>query len=1109
MIKHFFFLLIFFLGLSACKKTNESGIDNEEYTGDAVFQLLESSQTGISFNNTLDEGPNTNILMYEYFYNGGGVTAADFNSDGLTDLYFTANMAENKLYLNKGQLKFEDITTKSNTTGRPGPWKTGVNAADVNADGKMDIYLSYSGALPPEKRANQLFINQGNDANGIPVFEEKAAEYGLAATAFSNQGYFLDYDKDGDLDMLMLNHNPKNLPLLNETGTAELFKKDNADIGLRLYKNTNNKFVDITTQSGINGSELSYGLGLGIADFNKDGWPDFYVSNDYAVPDYIYYNNKGLGFTNKVAEVMGHTSQFSMGNDVADINNDGLYDVFTLDMLPEDNKRQKLLLTPDNRAKFDLNVKSGFYHQYMRNMLHLNNGNDTFSEVGQQFNVSNTDWSWSALLADYDNDGFKDLFISNGYLRDYTNLDFIKYMDSYVQQKGRLLREDVVELIKRMPASNVVNYVFKNINGEGFQKANKAWGINLPSNSNGSIYADLDNDGDLELVVNNINQTAFIYENKTDVKKNHFLKIKLNGEGHNTQGYGAEVKVYHQGKMQSVYQNPARGYLSSVAQDLHFGLGAATYADSIVIVWNSGKVQKLGKTTANHLIVLNESEAKQFNNFENKASAWFVENNSTLQYEHPASGVDDFERQLLLNAGFSDNGPCMQKGDLNNDKLEDVIIGGAAGYPTQVFLQQVNKRFVMKSIPAFEQDKAAEDAAIAVFDANKDGSNDILIASGGYHQFDAQDAHLKARLYLSDGKGGFTKSLNFPDVRCSAGVVLNLDFNADGFEDIFIGGRVVPGAYPSSPPSFVLINDKKGGFKKQNEKVLPEINALGMITDAALADLNNDGKNELVLVGEWTKVMVFESQGKVWKENLKYFKDIPLNGWWNKIAIDDLNADGKPDIVLGNMGLNTQFKASASRPLQMHYKDFDGNGSIDPIFSFNIQGKTYPYITRDELLSQLTMFRPRFTNFESFADIDIEALFENNELKKAPKLYANEMKTMVLLQNAQGEFTPISLPKEAQYAPVNTLQIGDFNQDGHKDILMCGNNSQYKIRLGKFDANYGVLLQGNGKGDFMYVPQSKTGLKLKGEVRSALQIDGNLFFGISKSPLKTYARLIK
>jgi hypothetical protein len=655
-IFHCALLLGFYLLYGCNGQTDKS--KNE--TREQLFTLLSPKETNISFQNTLTEGLNTNILMYEYFYNGGGVAAGDFNSDGLVDLYFTSNMGDNKLYLNKGNMQFQDITAISGASGRPGPWKTGVNVVDINADGKPDIYLCYSGALPAEKRTNQLFINKGNDSRGIPTFEEKATAYGLAISAFSNQSYFLDYDKDGDLDMLLLNHNPKNLPILNEVNTARLFKQDNPEMGLRLYKQTKGKFDDVTVGSGINGSELSYGLGLGISDFNEDGWPDFYVSNDYAVPDYLYLNNKNGTFTNKLESSVGHSSQFSMGNDVADINNDGLPDIYTLDMLPEDNHRQKLLLTPDNYAKFNLNVRSGFYYQYMRNMLQLNNGNGTFSETGQIAGISNTDWSWAALFADYDNDGWKDLYVTNGYFRDYTNLDFINYMNEYVKQKGRLQRENVMEIIKEMPSSDVVNYIFQNKQGREFQNKNQDWGVNQPSNSNGAIYADLDNDGDLDLVVNNINRPAFIYRNESrKLNGNHFLQVHLTGDAGNTQGLGAKLKIFYNGQMQTLEQNPARGYLSNVSFTLHFGLGTVEKADSLIIIWSSGKVQKLYNIKSNQLLNLAERDAPDKGSPAKPAIKWFTEIQSPIKYESPDTSINDFNTQPLLISQFSYRGPCM------------------------------------------------------------------------------------------------------------------------------------------------------------------------------------------------------------------------------------------------------------------------------------------------------------------------------------------------------------------------------------------------------------------------------------------------------------------
>jgi enediyne biosynthesis protein E4 len=1098
---HCLYITCFYF-LPGCTPTAEK---KKEEGGMHLFTLLTPEQTNISFENTLTEGLNTNILMYEYFYNGGGVAAGDFNNDGLVDLYFTSNMGDNKLYLNMGNMQFRDITAISGASGRSGPWKTGVSVVDINGDGKLDIYLCYSGALPPEKRTNELYINKGNNSRGVPMFEEKAADYGLASSAFSNQAYFFDYDKDGDIDMLLLNHNPKNLPILNEESTAELFKKDNPEKGLRLFRQTNGKFEDVTVASGINGSELSYGLGLGIADFNQDGWPDFYVSNDYAVPDYIYINNKNGHFTNQLQRSIGHTSQFSMGNDVADINNDGLTDIYTLDMLPEDNHRQKLLLAPDNYNKFNQNVRSGFYYQYMRNMLQLNNGNETFSETGQMAGISNTDWSWSALFADYDNDGWKDLYVTNGYQRDYTNLDFINYMNEYVKTKGRLQREDVMNIIKEMPSSNVVNYIFQNKQGNGFENKKEDWGITQTSNSNGAVYADLDNDGDLDLVVNNINQPAFIYRNESQqLNKNHFLQVHMAGTNGNTQGLGARLILYQHGMMQTLEQNPARGYLSNVSFNLHFGMGDAVQADSLIVIWNSGKQQKFYNVKANQQLTISEKDAADKPIYRQPLKQWFTETPSGIKFESPSSETIDFNRQPLLISEFSYQSPCITKYDLNNDGLDDMLIGGAAGQATSLFIQQKNGSFTAKKIPAFETDKAFEAAGIAVFDANGDGHPDIYIASGGYHNLSASDSLLRDRLYLNDGNGNFIRSYTLPEMSSSKSCVRVQDINGDGAPDIFVGGRVVPGRYPEIPRSYILINDGKGRFSDQTEKICPELLKPGMITDAVWIDLDGDKKNELVVAGEWMPVSVFRiDNGKLLNVSSQYF-DKPYSGWWNTITIGDFNSDNKPDLVIGNMGLNTQFKASAGEPLEMYYGDFDKNGSVDPIFSFYIQHKRYPYITRDELIAQLPYLRKRFADFKSYADITMEDLFQNNELKAAGHLSAGQMSTTCFLSGPGGKFTIATLPAEVQYSPVNTIHAIDYNGDGKTDLLLCGNNSHAKIRLGKFDANYGVLLAGDGNGHFSYIHQTESGFNIHGDVRASEQINDKIYFGINGKNLVSY-----
>jgi hypothetical protein len=1080
---------------------------------DTLFTLLSPKETNIHFSNTLSEGTgiNRNVLMYEYFYNGAGVAVGDLNNDGLDDLFFTANMGYNKLYLNRGEMKFQDITQHAGVPGRKNTWKSGVTMADVNGDGLLDIYVCYTGQLPLDRRIDELYIHQGVNQNGRPIFEEQAANYGLTQPHSSNQASFFDYDRDGDLDLFLLTHNVQSLPILDKESIRQQLTKNDPVNGIRLYRNDSGKFTDVTQQAGIQSSPLMYGLGTGIADINKDGWPDIYIANDYSPPDYLYINNQDGTFTDKLGEYVQHTSFASMGIDIADFNNDALPDIYVLDMLPADNRRQKILNNPNDWGEFNKNVEVGFHHQYTRNVLQLNNGNNTFSEISHLAGVAKTDWSWAPLAADYNNDGHKDLFVTNGNVRDVTNKDYIRYEQQYIQQQNSNLQSsDVKHLLQELPVSKLKNYIFQNNGDLTFKDASAKWGVDIPSNSHGAAYTDLDNDGDLDLVTSNINDPAYIFENRNSAQSDaHFLKVALEGTGKNTYGIGSKITIYTKGEKQYLEQMPMRGYLSSVSPTLHFGLGNHDTVDSLQIIWPDGQEQQLTDIPADQQITLQQEKASVTSPENTPPPKLFEPVPSPISFTHQLKqDLNDFKRQPLMINAQSTVGPAMAKADLNADGLEDIFVGGGADQTAKIYLQEAEESFVEHPQPAFNAAQRSTDVEALFFHANDDGHPDLYVASGGYGNYSPIDPALQDRLYLNDGDGNFADATDgLPDMPTSSSAVTTTDINNDGALDLFVGGHVIPGRYPELPRSYLLINDGNGSFTNQTAQIAPELRHIGMVRDAGWYDLNGDPNQELIVAGHWMPLSIFElNDGQLLNVTDTYF-DRSYHGFWNTILIEDFNNDGKPDLLAGNLGTNSRLHASMQEPAELYYNDFDENGSIDPILFYHIQGTSHPFPTLSELRRQLPVMDSRFSSHEQYGKATLNDVFTDTELDNAQKLKADYLHTSLFLNEGNSTFVKQDLPIEAQFSPVFVSHILDYNNDGEKDLFLGGNQNHSPIRFGKYDANYGMLLQGNGEGDFNYVPQHRSGFKLTGDIRSLLDLNDTLLFGINGQPIEAYQKI--
>jgi len=1062
-MKYLFTLTLFALFVS-CKSKNQ------------LFEKLNSSDTNIDFVNQITENEIDNVLNYEYFYNGGGVASADFNNDGLQDLYFTANQGTDKLYLNKGGLKFEDITEKSGIKYN-GEWKTGVSVVDINNDGWQDIYVSVSANIDnPELRSNKLYINNKN-----LTFTDKAAEYGLDLKTYSTQAAFFDYDKDGDLDVYLLNHNVKDFKRFDVQ--AVHFMRDSL-AGDRLMQNNQGKFIDVSIAAGIKGNPIGFGLGIHTADLNNDGWTDIYVSNDYLEEDYLYINNKNGTFTDEIKSKTNHTSYFSMGNEIGDINNDLLPDIMTTDMLPEDNKRQKLLFGPEKYEAYLSMLKNEIQPSFMRNMLQLNNGDGTFSEIAQLAGISNTDWSWSVLFADYDNDGFKDVFVSNGYLRDYTNMDFMKYYADEGQQSGI----NIMEVIKKMPSTKTPNYIFKNNKNLTFTNKQKDWGFEDAVITNGTISVDLDNDGDLEIVTNNLNEESFVYKNlSTENKLGNYLIINCL----DVRKTGAKFYLYAQNLQQFQEFTPNHGYQSSSHANVIFGLGGINNVDSLVVVWPDGKVQKQTNISANQTLKIDYNPNS--NPFSiHLQSAYFSENDA-INFTHNQMPLNDFSRQILLPQMYSYQGPRITKGDVNGDGLEDVFIGGGKGFSSELFVQMPDGGFSKKVQPAFKQDELCTDTDAVFLDLEKDGDLDLIVTSGGY-EYLPNDLMLQNRVYINDGKGNFSKSFDaLVDTPYADSSLEAIDFDKDGDLDLVVGGSVVPWNFPISNPSRLYRNDA-GKFTKIDD---PIFNNLGIVTDINTTDYNKDGWPDLVIVGEWNGIQILQNNNGIFS---KLDNEISkLLGAWSSVKVGDFDNDGDEDLIVGNQGFNSQLKASIAEPVSLIYQDFDDNGKIDPILAYYSQGKNYPAYSRDEISDQLVSLKKKYISHEAYSTATIDEVLADFKGKDIKKLQITTLES-IYLENDNGVFKIKTLPIQAQFAPIYAIETSDVNNDGFTDLILGGNQSKGRVRLGNIDANYVQVFINDKKGNFNY----HSSLGVKGDVRGLKIINNQLFVGINSGKARSF-----
>lgn len=1077
-----------FLGLGllfcSCNKKDESK-PNTEPTN-TLFTLLPSDSTGIDFINHIENQKNFNIFKYRNFYNGGGVALGDINNDGLTDIYLTGNMVPNRLYLNKGDFKFEDITEKSGTKGNK-PWSTGVVMADINNDGLLDIYVSNAGNMEGNNHDNDLYIN-----NGDLTFTEKAAEYNLAKTGFSTHATFFDYDKDGDLDAYILNNSnipvsslgyaeQRNVRAQDWEGVPDIFK----GVGDMLLRNDNGKFVDVSEEAGIYGSLIGFGLGVMVTDINQDLYPDIYVSNDFYERDYLYINNQDGTFTEQIKKWTNHLSLSAMGVDIADINNDGLQDVFITDMLPEPDQRVKSVMEFEGYNIFKLKQSKDFHQQYIQNTLQLNNGNSSFSEIAYYSGIEATDWSWSGLLFDMDNDGLKDIYVTNGINHDLTDLDFVDFFANEIIQKMALTgrKESIDSIINKMPMSPLPNYAYRNNGDLTFSNYNKPWGFEIPSKSNGAAYADLDNDGDLDLVVNNVNMPSFVYRNNSNLQKDHnYIKLKFIGPNQNKFGIGTNAKLYYRDQIIDQTLMPSRGFQSSVDYPMTIGVGTTTQIDSIRIIWPDDKTQKLNNIPVNQDLVLNHANATGLYSVPvaRPSTTLLNEVSNTNFFAHHENDYNDFDNEGLIYQSLDEEGPALAVGDINGDGNEDIFIGGAKNQPAAIYMHKGNGDVGTPITSYFESDAGYEDTAAAFFDIDNDGDLDLVVGNSG-NEIGMQHSY-GIRIYVNNGQGVFEKlKQKLPSVNKNISVIAPHDFDADGNTDLFIGSRSVVGTYGVEPNHLLLLNNGDNTFSDVTERYAFDLKDAGMVTDAKWFDMDGDGKKDLVTVSDWGTPKIFKNSGK---HLSKYNSNLDsLDGWWGALDAKDLDNDGDLDLVLGNSGSNLHYKPKENQPMKMWVNDFDNDGTIEQIVTQNYDGGDYPIHQKKEITTQILALKKANIKASEYAKKTIDELFSKEVIANTIVKKASISESVIAINNGNGNFTIQKLPSRVQFSCICGIQCTDVDNDGNLDIILAGNNFEFKPQYSRSDANYGTVLLGDGKMGFEWQSYSKSGFFIMDEVK--------------------------